>query len=543
VSPRQPRKRAGDGGSDALRTGTLRVGIYLRISTDEEHQPFSLDAQQHRLRSFIASQPGWVHVDTYEDQISGAKADRPALDRALKDARLGRFDILLVYRVDRFARSLKILVHLLEELEAAGVGFRSATEPIDTSSPTGRMLVQLLGVFAEFERATIIDRVINGMERKAARGAWLGGRIPYGLALDTDKRLRIEPGEFPLINRIFDRYTNDHIGATTIASELNSDGYRTRMGRPWGTKGILDILRNRSYLGEVYFREKWYTNGKDPFVDPSLFERTQDLLDKHGEGYAERFGNRHPEYVLAGLIICNQCKGRYVGACATGKRHRYRYYVCSTRQRFGVTGCKGERIRADELEEAVFDALVDLYSNPQLLVDAADEERRLAVSDSRGPDEELATVRSELRKTEAAVERYMGAFENGALTDKMFGERVRDLGTKAETLRDRQATLLKGAAEVDEPLPTAVEVDKLRRELETAAKHALPPVRKALAQSFVHELRVETRERVIPTFKVIGAAPDELAAGQRVDDPSTTVGVRPMSPLAVPTGFEPVSPP
>src|SRR5437899_2230764 len=160
---------------------TTRVALYLRISTDEEHQPFSLEAQEYRLMAFVPTQPGWEHVKTYVDQTSGASAERPGLSEALRDTRLGLYDVLLVYRVDRFARSLKVLVHLLEELDQAGVAFRSATEPIDTSTATGRMLVQLLGVFAEFERATIIDRVIAGMERKAARGGWAGGRRPYGL--------------------------------------------------------------------------------------------------------------------------------------------------------------------------------------------------------------------------------------------------------------------------------------------------------------------------------------------------------------------------
>ena len=528
---------------EGLDSRTVRIAIYLRISTDEEHQPFSLEAQQHRLRAFISSQPGWALIETYEDQISGAKAERPALGRALRDARLGRFDILLVYRVDRFARSLKVLVHLLEELEAAGVAFRSATEPIDTSSPTGRMLVQLLGVFAEFERATIIDRVINGMERKAARGAWLGGRIPYGLVLDDDKRLSVDPQEFPLIERVFSRYANDHIGATTIAAELNADGHRTRVGRPWGTKGILDVLRNRSYLGEVFFRDKWYSNGKEPFLDPQVFERVQELLEERGEGYAERFGNRHPEYVLAGLITCQNCNGRYVGACATGKRHRYRYYVCSTRQRYGTNGCTGDRIRADELEGAVFAALVDLYSDPRLLLDAADETMRLNARDSHQLEDELATVRSELRKIAAAIERYMGAFENGTVTEEMFGERVRHLGEQAASLRDREARLLAEVTAVDDPLPTVDEISVLRKELEAAARHAQAPVRKALAQGFVHELKVETRERVIPTFRVVRSTTGAPADSDRSPTSPVGTGVRTMKRMAAPTGFEPVSPP
>lgn len=104
----------------------------------------------------------------------------------MREATAGRLDLLLVYRVDRLGRSVLGLAQILEELDAAGVAFRSATEPFDTATPAGRIMVQMLGVFAEFERATIIDRVIAGMERKAAKGGWCGGNLPYGYDLDGD---------------------------------------------------------------------------------------------------------------------------------------------------------------------------------------------------------------------------------------------------------------------------------------------------------------------------------------------------------------------
>jgi hypothetical protein len=136
----------------------VRVAIYVRRSTDEEHQPFSIEAQDSRLRAYVKSQPGWSLVARFEDDASGAKLDRPGLDKALAAARAGRFDVLLVYRVDRFTRRIRDLVTLLDELDRAGVAFRSATEPFDTSTPAGRMLVQMLGVFAEFEREMIEAR-------------------------------------------------------------------------------------------------------------------------------------------------------------------------------------------------------------------------------------------------------------------------------------------------------------------------------------------------------------------------------------------------
>lgn len=148
----------------------MRIATYSRISTDEETQPYSLEAQAERLRAYAQSQDGWRIVRRFTDQMSGATLERPGLERALAEAAAKRFDLLLVYRVDRLSRSVRGLAQILEALDDAGMLFRSATEPFDTSSSAGRMMVQMLGVFAEFERATIVERVIAGMERKAARG-------------------------------------------------------------------------------------------------------------------------------------------------------------------------------------------------------------------------------------------------------------------------------------------------------------------------------------------------------------------------------------
>ena len=151
-------------------TEPVRVAIYSRISTDEERQPNSLEAQRVRLEAFVESQPEWRVERPYEDQFTGTVIDRPELTRLLRDAKLGKFDVLLVYRVDRLARSIRGLAQIIDELDEAGVIFRSATEPFDTGTPAGRMMVQMLGVFAEFERALIVERITAGLERKAARG-------------------------------------------------------------------------------------------------------------------------------------------------------------------------------------------------------------------------------------------------------------------------------------------------------------------------------------------------------------------------------------
>jgi site-specific DNA recombinase len=141
-----------DSGNGSSKTTPVRVATLTRRSTDEEHQPYSIELQDQRLGSYINSQDNWELVRQYTDNMTGTTLDRPGLQRALTDARLQRYDALLVYRVDRLARSVRGLAQVLEDLDKAGVVFRSATEPFDTGTPAGRMMVQMLGVFAEFER-------------------------------------------------------------------------------------------------------------------------------------------------------------------------------------------------------------------------------------------------------------------------------------------------------------------------------------------------------------------------------------------------------
>lgn len=162
----------------------------------------------------MESQDNWQVIQRYEDQMTGSVLDRPGLQQALVDARRGRFDLLLVVRVDRLARSVRALASILEELDMHGIAFRSATEPFDTASPAGRMMVQMLGVFAEFERATIIERVIAGMQKKAAKGGWNGGKRPLGYDYDPNTgALQVNEKEASLVREIFDLYTKQQIGS------------------------------------------------------------------------------------------------------------------------------------------------------------------------------------------------------------------------------------------------------------------------------------------------------------------------------------------
>jgi site-specific DNA recombinase len=295
--PRTAKKAAA-----TIPAGEVRVGIYERRSTDEEHQPYSIEAQDTSLTAYVASQPGWRLVQRFTDDASGATTNQPGLQRALKAARAGLIDVLLVYRVDRFSHRLRDLVDLLDQLTEAGVAFRSATEPIDTSTPMGRLLLQLLGMFAEFEREVIIDRVIAGMERKAAGGRWRGGSRPSGYQPHRDTAvLQVVPDETPIIRAIFGGYADERIGARAIANRLNQRGYRTVVGGPWSAQQVLRVLVNRVYIGEITFREVVVPDAHEPIIDVETFEEAQRILAARGEDHTRRASNAS-DYLFTGKL-------------------------------------------------------------------------------------------------------------------------------------------------------------------------------------------------------------------------------------------------
>jgi site-specific DNA recombinase len=498
----------------------MKVATYTRISTDEAHQPYSLEAQAKRLAAYAESQEGWRIVCRFTDQMSGATLERRGLERALREAEAKRFDLLLVYRVDRLSRSVRGLAQILEQLDGAGVLFRSATEPFDTATSAGRMMVQMLGVFAEFERATITDRVIAGMERKAGRGEWTGGGLPFGYRLDAERRfLEPDPAEAPVVAEVFRRYAERLEGSASIARWLTERGYRTKRGKPFNVPAVLTILRNRAYLGEVYFRGRHYPAPHEPLVDPALFERAGEILRERGEDASLRRSNQS-DYLLTGLVKCARCGKRYAGAAAHGNGGRYAYYVCFSRQRYGRKACDADRLPAPELEDAILVQLERVLAQEDMVREAIAE--AFAELDAERPRRtaELERLEAELRKTDGVLGRYFAAFEAGTMAERDCAGRIAELSARLRGLEARREELAVDTEEQPEPLGED-ELQALQVHVREVIETGDPPARKALLQALVEEIRVVSRAEIYPSFSL--------------------PAVRPPSGSARPAGFEPAT--
>jgi site-specific DNA recombinase len=441
-------------------------------------------------------------VAEYEDDASGATTDRPGLKKALQAAKAGLYDVLLVYRIDRFSRSVANLLELITILESAGVAFSSATEPIDTSGPYGRMILQLLAVFAEFERNIIIDRVKSGMTAKASKGKWAGGNRPYGYLIHPDTHQLVEhPYEAPILREIFHLYTRDRLGTRAIATVLNHRGVPNRTGRTWSGQTINRILDNPAYIGDIAYRDVLVPDAHQALIDRDTFHRAQDIADARGDVQTQR-AMSDSDYYLTGLMTCPQCGQRYIGTSAKGRNRRYRYYTCFTRTRYGKHAtCTAPRLPADHLDALILKALYDFYATAEPVLIAMIE--RATTQRDTGTDDrhaELAAITNQITTTETAIARYHTAFENGTMDDATAGPRIRELRQQLVQLQVRHGELEADLAAGPVTPPPGV-ISRIRDYLATVMISGTATERKAAVETLIHEVQL-TDQGVIPVFKI-----------------------------------------
>jgi len=311
---------------------------------------------------------------------------RPGLEEMLFDAEAKAFDTLLVFRVDRLSREVRELAQMVDELGKNGITLKSITEPFDTSNPAGKMMLQMLGVFAEFEHATTVERTKVGMEKKAWGGRFVAGQIPYGYLLDPEKGLVAHPEESAVIGRMFKMYGFGMEGVHTITNRLNDAGYRKRSGKKWDRRVVLHILRNPVYVGKLRWRQVVHEAHHEPLVSQALFDKVNGVLKERVEDLNGRRWHNNDERLLTGVMRCGQCHAHMFGAGAKKKGKYFPYYVCS--KRMNTKECGQDYVRADYLEAAIIEDVKTLFRDDAFVTRVWEEtNRKLAAErpDVEGP--------------------------------------------------------------------------------------------------------------------------------------------------------------
>lgn len=378
-----------------------RIGAYIRVSTERQVEGYSIDGQITQIEQFCQFN-GYDLVDIYADRgISGKSMNRPALQRMLQDAKNGKLDCVIVYKINRLARNTSDLLTIVEELHRQNVEFFSLSERMEVKNSTGKLLLNILASFSEFERNTILENIYTGQRQRALEGYYQGNLpLGYNNIPDNKKELMINQHEANIVKYIFESYAKGH-GYRKIANALNHKGYVTKKGNPFSISAVTYILSNPFYIGKIQFAKYKDWNDKrrkglndkpviaegkhTPIISQSLWDKVQarkkQVSEKpqvHGKG----------TNILTGIISCPQCSAPMAASNTTntlkdGTKKRIRYYSCSNFRNKGSKVCSANSVRADVIEKYVMDQILEIVKSDKVLkqvVERVNQENQVDVA-------------------------------------------------------------------------------------------------------------------------------------------------------------------
>ena len=348
----------------------LRCAVYTRKSTEEglDKEFNSLHAQREACEAYIASQrsEGWALVrDPYDDGgFSGGTLERPALKQLLADIEEGLVDVVVVYKIDRLSRSLMDFSKLVEVFDRSGVTFVSVTQSFNTTTSMGRLTLNILLSFAQFEREVIAERVRDKIRASRQKGMWMGGNVPFGYRVENRKLLVAEP-DATMVRSMFERFVR--IGsATVLARELRDEGVAAPSGKPFDKGALYHLLNNRTYLGLAVHKGTAYPGEHAAIIDQDLWDKVHAILAENARTRSANTRAQTPA-LLKGLLFGPT--GAAMSPTHTRKGNRlYRYYVSQDVLKRGPDACPVGRVPAAEIEAAVIDQLRGIFRQPEIIV-------------------------------------------------------------------------------------------------------------------------------------------------------------------------------
>ena len=458
-------RRGGSNGGTLV--ASVRCAIYTRKSTDEGlDQDFnSLDAQREAGEAYITSQrgQGWTLLETrYDDGgFTGSNLDRPALARLLSDIEAGRIDCVVIYKLDRLSRSLLDFARLVETFDRHGVCLVSVTQPINTADSTGRLMLNILLSFAQFEREVIADRTRDKIHAARKRGKYTGG-VPilgYRLARNGDggaSHLEVDPGESEMVREIFQLYLKKQ-SLSDVTMELERRGWTTKGhatktgrqmgGRPFSKSSLHHLLKNPLYIGKHRLKGEVYPAEHAAIIDEVTWRRVQALLRQNGNQRGGPNRNRYG-YLLRGLVRCAACNAAMTTSTSRKGQRVHRYYVCSRAQKRGYGTCPCPSVSAQKLESVIVEQIRRVGQDRALQREVLRQvqvmgqaQRPALVGEQRRLTHKLGKVRDQIRSLLDAL----ATGERGASVTS----RIAELEDAASNLERRLSEIAQELAAID----------------------------------------------------------------------------------------------
>jgi len=442
-----------------MSAGQVRCAIYTRKSTEEGlDQDFnSLDAQREATEAFIRSQRGEGLValpERYDDGgFTGGNLDRPALDRLLADIRGGAVECVVVYKVDRLSRSLIDFARIIEVFDKHNVSFVSVTQQFNTTNSIGRLTLNILLSFAQFEREIIAERTRDKISAARRKGKWIGGRPMLGYDLGPrGGRLVVNADEALNIRTIFKLYL-DYNALLPVVREIDRRGWRTKQwvtrsgvtrgGTPFTKGRLFRLLRNPIYIGKIDFKKQIYEGEHEAIVEAAIWETVQQILQRNGRNGGAEVRDSYGA-LLKGLLRCAACHAPMVRTYSTKDSRRDRHYVCAEAQQKGAN-CQTRSVPEAVIKAVVIRQIRRLGSDPRIVARAvakAEEQRLGIVGD-------LSLERQAAKRELARLGTQLSAVTKAACSDQPVANGVADLQERIVKTERRLTEILQELERLD----------------------------------------------------------------------------------------------
>jgi len=438
----------------------VRCAIYTRKSTEEGlQQEFnSLDAQRESGEAYIAAQKheGWVCLpDRYDDGgFTGGNLDRPAVQRMMSDIEAGNIDCVVVYKVDRLSRSLMDFARMMETFEEHHVSFVSVTQQFNTSHSMGRLMLNVLLSFAQFEREIISERTRDKIAAARRKGKFAGGRPVLGydlLSNPAGPKLLVNDAEANQVRTIFELYLK-HQALIPTVRELDQRGWTTKAwqtkdgrrvgGCPFDKNLLYHLLTNVVYLGKVRYRDEVHPGEHAAIVDEQIWQRVQAVLGRNGRTGGGVVKNKYGA-LLKGLLRCAPCDCSMGHSYTAHGTKRYRYYVCLRAQKRGWDKCPTKSVPAGEIERFVVEQIKGIGKDPAVLKETLRQARGQSQRSLAGLQTEERRLERELARHNADVRKLAGHVRDTTTVDEIaeLQERIRVAEQRATEVREQTVAL------------------------------------------------------------------------------------------------------
>jgi site-specific DNA recombinase len=389
-----------------------KAAIYVRVSTDEQAQyGYSIEAQKEKLLAFCKSQEWKVHGAYVDNGFRATNLNRPKVQQLIEEADSKKFDIVVFYKLDRLSRSVKDLNFLIEHFEKNNIAIKSITEPFDTTSPPGKLMFNMLGSFAQFERELIGERTKLGLNRAFDEGKWATSP-PYGYNVKNGQ-LMLNEKEALFVKRVIELFITENLGIKLIARRLKTEDTITKRSGKWSKTSVWNMLHNPVYCGMALWKGQIRERNHRAIISKEDFDNIQKRL--YEKYHIPPNTNASPNFLL-GLVECGRCGCKLI--TAFGKKV-YRYYACVGRD----NGCNLKYIPADKLEDTVLETIRDTIAKKHIINQCIKEFKKISTEGLKETKKELLFLKRQLQELSEKKEKKFNWIAQ-TLPDKAVANRM-----------------------------------------------------------------------------------------------------------------------